>query len=215
MLIRETSANRGSYTDSVPFPREQLVAFLVAISFAAGLNLYATVATLGLLARAGFVVLPGELGLLADWWVIGFSSAMFAVEFVADKIPVFDLMWNALHTFVRIPAGALLGYGATSALGPQWQLAAATIGGLVALAAHGGKTAARAAVTPSPEPFSNFALSTAEDAFTIFVTWFATRHPFIAAGIVVVIMATLVVFARWVILAMRGMFRRDRAGSRF
>src|SRR3954469_19331477 len=98
------------------FPRDQIVAFLIAISFAAGLNLYATIATLGLLARAGVVVLPGDLGMLSEWWVIGVSGALFAVEFVADKIPVFDLIWNALHTFVRIPAAALLGYGATSGL---------------------------------------------------------------------------------------------------
>ena len=189
------------------FPREQLVAFLIAISFAAGLNAYATAATLGLLAHAGVILLPGELGILDDWWVIGLSSALFLVEFVADKIPVFDLAWNALHTFVRVPAGALLGYGATAGLGPQWQLAAATIGAAIALAAHGGKTAARAAVTPSPEPFSNFALSTAEDAFAIFVTWFATRHPFAAAGIVLVLVAALVVSARWVARAVRGMFR--------
>jgi hypothetical protein len=197
----------------MPFPRDQLVAFLIAVSFAAGLNLYATVATLGLLARAGLVVLPGELGLLSDWWVIGVSSALFAVEFVADKIPVFDLVWNALHTFVRVPAGALLGYGATSSLGPQWQLAAAAIGGTVALAAHGGKTAARAAVTSSPEPFSNFALSIAEDAFTIFVTWFATRHPFIAAGIVLTLVAMLVVLIRFVVRAMRAMFRRRESAE--
>jgi hypothetical protein len=191
----------------MPFPREQLVAFLIAVSFAAGLNLYATIATLGLLARGGVLVLPGELGILADWWVIGISGALFLVEFVADKIPVFDLAWNAVQTFIRVPAGALLSYHATSALGPQWQLAAAAIGGLVALASHGGKTAARAAVTASPEPFSNFALSTLEDAFAISVTWFATHHPFIAAGTVLVIVALIVVFVRTIVRAMRWMFR--------
>lgn len=183
-----------------------LSAFLIAISFAAGLNLYATVATLGLLARFNLVELPGELELLTNWWVIGASAALFLVEFVADKIPLFDLVWNALHTFIRIPAAALIGYSATSHLDPQWRLAAATLGGAVALAAHGGKTAARAAVTPSPEPFSNFALSTAEDAFTIFVTWFATRHPFIAAGIVLVMVAVIVLLIRVVIRAMRALF---------
>ena len=197
----------------MPFPREQLVAFLVAISFAAGLNLYATVATLGLLARAGLVVLPGELGLLANWWVIGLSGALFAVEFFADKIPVVDLVWNAIHTFVRVPAGALLGYGATSPLGPEWQMAAAGIGGVVALAAHGGKTAARAAVTASPEPFSNIALSAAEDAFAIVVTWFATRHPFVAAGIVITMLAATVLLARWVVRAVRGLFRARRQST--
>jgi hypothetical protein len=189
------------------FTSEQLAAFLIAVSFAAGLNLYATVATLGLLARFGVVALPGELGVLTGWWVIGASAALFLVEFVADKIPVFDLIWNALHTFIRIPAAAMVSYAATSPMDPQWRFAAATLGGAVALAAHGGKTAARAAVTPSPEPFSNFLLSTAEDGFTIFVTWFATRHPFIAAAIVLALVATIVLLIRVVIRAMRALFR--------
>jgi len=195
------------------FPRDQLVAFLIAVSFAAGLNLYATVATLGLLARFGVVTLPGELGVLSDWWVIGISAGLFLVEFVADKIPIFDLVWNALHTFIRIPAAALLSYGATSALDPQWRFAAAAIGGAAALAAHGGKTAARAAVTPSPEPFSNFALSVAEDGFTIFVTWFATRHPFIAAGIVLLMIAVIVILIRVVIRALGALFRPRTSGA--
>jgi hypothetical protein len=189
------------------FPRDDLVAFLVAVSFAAGLNVYATIATLGLLAHAGVVVLPGELTILSQWWVIAASLALFAIEFVADKIPAFDLVWNAMQTFVRVPAASLIGFGATSALGLQWQLAAAFIGGLVALAAHGGKTAARVAVTPSPEPISNFVLSTAEDAFSIFVTWFATRHPVAAAAIVVALLAIMVMLIRWIVIGLKMMFR--------
>src|SRR5205823_1853237 len=130
---------------------------------------------------------------LMHTWVIGASLALFLIEFVADKIPVFDLVWNALHTFVRVPAGALLAFGATEQLGPGWQIAATAIGGAIALAAHGAKTAARVAVTPSPEPISNFVLSTAEDAFTIGVTWFAARHPFVAAAIVLVLVAIAVI----------------------
>lgn len=195
-------------TPNLPIPRDDLLAFLIAVSFAAGLNVYATIATLGLLAHAGVVVLPGQLGLLAEWWVIGASTALFAIEFVADKIPVFDLIWNALQTFVRVPVAAFLGFGATSQLGPEWQFAAAAVGGLVALAAHGGKTAARVAVTPSPEPLSNIGLSLAEDAFTIFVTWFATRHPYLAAAIVLALIVSMVVLIRWIIRALTSLFRR-------
>jgi hypothetical protein len=131
----------------------QLTPFLVATSFAAGLNAYATVATLGLLARFGVISLPPKLSLLTSWYVIGACGVFFLIEFVADKIPVFDLVWNALHTFVRPPIAALLAYGAASQLSPGMQLLSALVGGAVALAAHGGKTAARAVVTPSPEPF--------------------------------------------------------------
>ncbi|MBZ5722165.1 MAG: DUF4126 domain-containing protein [Acidobacteriia bacterium] len=188
-------------------PTNELVALLVAISFAAGLNLYATLATLGLLAHAGLLPLPPELQVMANWYVIAASGVMFAIEFVADKIPVFDLIWNALHTFIRVPAASLIAYHATAALSPWEQVLAATAGGAIALAAHGGKTAVRAAVTPSPEPFSNIALSFGEDAVAVFLTWFATRHPYWAAGIVVVLLGIIVLLARWVVRALRGLFR--------
>ena len=184
-----------------------LVGLIVAVSFAAGLNVYATIATLGLLAHAGLLDLPSGLHLLSSWWVIAASGALFAVEFFADKIPAFDLFWNALHTFVRVPIAALIAYGATSQLSPEKQLLAALAGGAIALAAHGGKTAARVAVTPSPEPVSNIALSTGEDALAIFLTWFATRHPIIAALIVAAFLLAIVVVIRWVIRAMKNLFR--------
>ncbi len=191
----------------MPLSGEPLVAFLIAVSFAAGLNLYATVATLGLLARFDVVSLPAGLGSLDDPWVIGASAALFAIEFIVDKIPVLDLVWNALQTFIRIPAAALISYAATADMAPHWQMAAAAAGGGIAFTAHGGKTAARAAVTPSPEPFSNFALSIAEDAFTIFVTWFATQHPFMAAGIVLAMVVVIVLLIRFVVRALRALFR--------
>ena len=184
------------------FGGSELVGLIVAVSFAAGLNVYATVATLGLLAHAGLVALPSGLHPLASWWVIGASGVLFAIEFFADKIPVFDLFWNALHTFVRIPVAALIAYGATSQLSPEKQLLATLAGGAIALAAHGGKTAARVAVTPSPEPVSNFALSAWEDTLAVFLTWLATRHP-IAAGLIVAgFLAIIVVVMRWVFRAM-------------
>ena len=188
-------------------PANQLAALLVAISFAAGLNVYATLATLGLLARAGLLSLPITLHLLSDWWIIAVSVLMFVAEFFADKIPAFDLIWNALHTFVRVPLAALFAYAATSQLSPEKQLLATALGGAIALAAHGGKTAVRAAVTPSPEPFSNIALSLSEDALAIGLTWFATRHPYWAGGIAGILLMIVIVLVRWVVRALRALFR--------
>jgi hypothetical protein len=189
------------------FGGSDLVGLIVAVSFAAGLNVYATVATLGLLAHASLLDLPTGLHLLSSWWVIAASAILFAIEFFADKIPAFDLFWNALHTFIRIPVAALIAYGATSQLSPEKQLLATLAGGAIALAAHGGKTAARVAVTPSPEPVSNFALSAGEDTLAIFLTWFATQHPIAAAGIVAAFLVIIVVVMRWVVRAMKKLFR--------
>jgi hypothetical protein len=180
-----------------------IVAMLVATSFAAGLNVYATLATLGLLARAEVVHLPPALHLVQDWWVIGASAALFILEFFADKIPVFDLIWNALHTFIRIPIAALLAYGATANSSPHTQMIATVAGGLIATVAHTGKTAARVGVTPSPEPFTNFALSTSEDIGAIGLTWIATTHPYIAAGIALACVVLLIVLIRWIVRSIR------------
>jgi hypothetical protein len=188
-------------------PPNETVALIVATSFAAGLNVPATMATLGLLAQADAIALPPSLQILASWWVIGASGVFFAIELVADKIPGFDLLWNALQTFIRVPAGALLAYGATVHLSPGMQLVAAALGAAIALAAHGGKTAARAAATASPEPFSNIALSLAEDALAIFITWLATRHPFWAAAIVVGLLIAIAVLVRWVVRAGGALYR--------
>jgi Domain of unknown function (DUF4126) len=197
--------------DGVRFDGTELVGLLIAVSFAAGLNVYATVATLGLLAHAGVLALPSGLQLLSSWWVIGAASVLFLIEFFADKIPAFDLLWNALHTFVRVPVAALIAYGATSQLSPEKQLLATLAGGLIALAAHGGKTAARAAVTPSPEPLSNITLSLGEDALAIFLTWFATQHPILASLIALAFLVAIVVVIRWVIRALGGLFRGAEA----
>ena len=188
-------------------PASELVALLVATSFAAGLNVYATVATLGLLAHAGVLPLPPTLQLLSNWWVIAASGVLFAIEFFADKIPAFDLIWNSLHTFIRVPIAALLAYRATATLSPWEQLAATVAGGAIALAAHGGKTAVRAAVTPSPEPISNWTLSLGEDGLAIFLTWFATQHPYGAIAIVGLLLVVIIVLTRWIVRSLRALFR--------
>jgi hypothetical protein len=192
--------------DVLKIPLSELFALLAAIGFAAGLNLYATVAVLGLLARFGHLPLPPGLQLLESWPVITASLALFVVEFFADKIPAFDLIWNALHTFIRVPVAGLLAYKATSQLSPEHQLLATLLGAAVALAAHGGKTAARAAVTPSPEPFSNITLSLGEDVFAIGLTWLATRHPYLAGTLATIFVLIIVILTRWIIRALRALF---------
>jgi len=192
---------------TMKLPAHELLALLVATSFAAGLNLYATVATLGLLSRAGVLPLPPALQLLDNWYVIAISAALFLIEFFADKVPAFDLIWNALHTFIRVPIAGLLAYRATAQLSPTQQILAAVLGSAIALAAHGGKTAARAAVTPSPEPLSNITLSLGEDALAISLTWFATKHPYIAAAIVLWLIVVIITLIRWVVRSLRALFR--------
>jgi len=201
--------------DVLKIPPAELFALLAAIGFAAGLNLYATVAVLGLLARFGHLPLPPGLHLLQSWPIIAASLALFAIEFFADKIPAFDLIWNALHTFVRVPVAGLMAYQATSQLSPGEQLLATLLGAAVALAAHGAKTAARVAVTPSPEPISNITLSLGEDILAVGLTWLATRHPYVAGTLAVIFVIVVFVMVRFVIRALRALFRgaeRELAG---
>lgn len=193
------------------FTGQEALAIVVAASFAAGLNVYATVATLGLLSHFHAFQLPPALHVLGSWPVIVVSALIFGLEFFADKIPVFDLVWNALNTFVRVPVAVLLSYGATQHLAPGAQLAAAVLGGAIALAAHGGKIALRTAVTPSPEPVSNMALSAGEDVAAVFLTWFATQHPVIAAAIVAVCLVLIVLTIRYVVRSLQRLFHQARS----
>lgn len=181
----------------MPLSPEAVAAFLVAVCFAAGLNVSGTVAVLGVMARLGWVVLPGDLGVMSSWWVIGAALTMFIVEVIADKVPLFDLVWNVLQTFVRVPTAALLAYAATPELSPGWQLLAGVLGALIALVAHTLKTALRTSVSASPEPVSNIGLSVAEDVTALGLTWFAVTYPWIAAGLVVVLVVTALVVLRW------------------
>lgn len=180
----------------MPLDPREVIAFLIAVSFAAGLNVSGTVAVLGLFARFGVVDLPGDLGLLESWWVIGSAGVLFLIEVVADKIPLFDLIWNVLQTFVRVPTAALLAYAGTSSLDPGWQLGATALGAGLALTAHTLKTTMRTAVSASPEPVSNIGLSITEDVLALGLTWFAASYPLLAAGIVVVLIVMAVVILR-------------------
>jgi hypothetical protein len=192
------------------FTSHEILAVVIAASFAAGLNVYATVATLGLLAHAHAIQLPSALHALESWPVIVVCALMFGLEFVADKVPVFDLIWNALNTFVKVPVAMLLSYGATQNLSPGLQAAAVALGGAIALASHGSKIALRGAVTPSPEPVSNVVLSLGEDVAAISLTWFATKHPIIAAVIVAVCLVLAALAIRYVVRSVKRLFQQVR-----
>jgi hypothetical protein len=196
----------------MPLPPNQLVALMVAVSFSAGLNVYATVATLGLMSHTKYLDLPPSLHLLSNWGVIAAALVLFGINFFVDKVPALDLVWNALHTFIRVPVAALLAFQATASLSPAQQLAATLAGGAIAFIAHGGKTAVRAAVTPTPEPFSNIALSLGEDSLAIFLTWLSTWKPYIAAAIAFICILVTLILIRFVFRALRALrHRRKRA----
>jgi uncharacterized membrane protein len=170
-----------------------------------GINLYATVLTLGLLQRFHLVSLPGEMGFLSDWWVLGLAGALYVVEFVADKIPAVDSVWDAVHTFIRVPAGAIIAATAFAHFDPRVRVLALLVGGGLALTSHGTKAATRLAANASPEPFSNIFLSLFEDALTIGSTILMVFHP-------VVILVIIVIFLLLAIWLMPKVYRRFKDG---
>jgi Domain of unknown function (DUF4126) len=189
----------------------ETLGFALGTSFASGLNLYATVAAAGLFQRLGIVTLPEPLAVLANPVVLGVAITLFLVEFIADKIPYVDSAWDAVHTFIRPPAAAILSYSAFSESFPEeWKLAAALLAGSVALTSHGAKASTRAAANASPEPLSNWTLSLLEDGFAVFLAWMAAEHPLLTATIVVV----LVILAVFVIWTLFGYLRRAIAKLR-
>jgi len=143
------------------------LAISMGASWVAGINLYATVATLGLLGRLANLKLPGELDVLTNWWVIGVALFLFVIEFFADKIQVVDSIWDVIHTFIRIPAGAILAATAFGDFDKRIQVIALLVGGGLALSSHGTKAATRALINTSPEPVSNIVASLLEDVVAI------------------------------------------------
>jgi Domain of unknown function (DUF4126) len=159
------------------------------ISYSAGLRLYATIALLGLLQRFGIAHLPAPLSVLGSPIVIAIGLALCALEFLADKVPYVGSVWNFVHTFIRPPAAALLSYAALSPAPAEWRGLGALLGGGLALSSHSIKTVARTTLEASPEPFSTFAFSIAEDALAAAVTWLAVKHPVAVIAAVVVLLA--------------------------
>ena len=183
-------------------------------SWVSGINLYATVATLGLLSRFTNLKLPGELEVITSWWVIGIALFLFVVEFIADKIPVVDSAWDVIHTFIRIPAGAVLAATAFGDFDKSVQVIAFLLGGGLALSSHGTKAATRAVINTSPEPVSNIVISLAEDVLVVVSILLAVFLPVVvffvvAAGVAVTVwvLPRVVRFFRQVFRKIRGLFR--------
>jgi len=190
------------------------LAVSMGASWVSGINLYATVATLGLLSRFASLKLPGELEVLTSWWVIGIALFLFVVEFIADKIPVVDSTWDVIHTFIRIPAGAILAATAFGDFDRSVQVVAFLLGGGLALSSHGTKAATRAVINTSPEPVSNIVVSLAEDVLVVVSILLAVFLPIviffvIAAGIAVTlwVLPRVIRFFRQVVRKIRGLFR--------
>jgi hypothetical protein len=175
----------------------QTLGLALGAGFSSGLNLYATIATLGLLQRFGIIHLPASLQVLSHPWVLGIAIALYAIEFLADKIPYVDSVWDLVHTVIRPPAAALLAYGATVAAPPEWRWGAALLAGGVALTSHSAKASTRAAANTSPEPFSNWLLSLGEDTLAVWLTWMATVHPratIVVASLLLLLAAVLLFY---------------------
>jgi hypothetical protein len=174
----------------------QLIALAAVLGFASGIRLYAVLLIVGLVGFAGWVELPPGLAVLQHPWVLGAAGAMFLVEFVADKIPGVDSVWDAIQTFIRIPAGAALAAGVFGGLdSATWTTVAAILGGSLAATSHFTKAGTRAAANTSPEPFSNVGLSVAEDVTAAGLLWLVLTYPLVALGIVV----ALVLLAAWLL----------------
>jgi hypothetical protein len=174
----------------------ETLGFALGTSFASGLNVYATVAAAGLMQRLGLVHLPDALQVLAHPVVLGLAGTLFIIEFIADKIPYVDSAWDAVHTFIRPPAAAVLSYSAFGDVPEEWKLGAALLAGSVALTSHGAKATTRAAANTSPEPVSNWALSLFEDGLVVFLVWMAAEYPLLTAGIVIVLLILAVLLIR-------------------
>lgn len=173
-----------------------------------GFNLYATIVTLGLLSRFHLVQLPGELNVVSRGWVIATAAILYLVEFLADKIPVVDSVWDAIHTFIRVPAGAVLAASAFADFSPTVRVAALLAGGTLALSSHGTKASVRMTANAIPEPFSNIFLSIFEDVFTIVLAALAAFHPIVVLGIILVFILVLTWYAPKVLRAIRRMLKQ-------
>ena len=182
-------------------------------SVASGLRLYGTVAALGFLHRMGALHLPHALQVLAQTPILVLATTLFVVEFLADKIPVVDTVWDAVHTFIRVPAAAVLGFGLFQDVAEPWRTGAALLCGSVAFAAHGLKASTRLALNTSPEPFTNWAASLSEDVLLGVLIWLAVAHPAVALAAALAVLVLAVVLASWLYRSGRRLFARLRGGG--
>ncbi|HSO75834.1 MAG TPA: DUF4126 domain-containing protein [Blastocatellia bacterium] len=186
------------------------LALAMGASWVSGINLYAAVGTLGLLGRFAGLKLPGDLEVVTNWWVIGVALGMYAVEFVADKVPLIDSAWDAVHTFIRVPAGAVLAAASFGDFDKGVQVIAFLIGGGLAFSSHGAKAATRAAINTSPEPASNIAASLAEDVVTVGSIILAWLFPVAVIVLVVIAVIVSIVLVPRIVRYMRAVISRLR-----
>ncbi|HEX5707219.1 MAG TPA: DUF4126 domain-containing protein [Pyrinomonadaceae bacterium] len=179
-------------------------------AWTAGINLYATVAVLGLLQRYELARLPGGLEVLSSWWIIGTALFLYTVEFVADKVPYVDTVWDSVHTFIRVPAGAALAFAATTEMSPTVQVLALLLGGGLALSTHGTKATVRATANVSPEPVSNWALSVVEDVIVVGAVSIAVFKPVVILVVIFVFLLLLI----WILPKVLRRLRRMLTSAR-
>ena len=179
------------------------LALTLGVGWASGINLYAALLVLGLAGASGDLALPPNLQVLADPLVIGAAGLMYAIEFFADKTPGVDSGWDALHTFIRIPAGALLAAGAVGEVTPALEIAAGILGGGLAATSHATKAGTRLLINTSPEPFSNWTASVAEDVAVFGGLWAALNHPWLFIGLLVLFIALVAWLLPKVLRALR------------
>jgi len=180
-------------------------------AWTSGINLYATVAVLGALQKFGLAKLPGGLDVLDNWWIIGVAGGLYVIEFVADKVPYVDSVWDVVHTFIRVPAGAAVAYAATTNDAGVVNVIATLLGGGLALSSHGTKAALRAGANLSPEPVSNWVLSVLEDIVAFAGAILAVFAPVIIAIVLIIFALFFAWFAPKVFRALRRIFRAIRA----
>ena len=186
------------------------LAIAIGSSWVSGIRLYAAVATLGLLGRFANLHLPGDLDVLTNWWIIGIASALLVLEFFADKIAYLDSAWDVIHTFIRIPAGAVLAAAAFGDFDRRVQVVALLLGGGLALSAHGTKASARAAINLSPEPASNVVASLFEDVVAVGSIFLAYFLPLVLIGLILIFLVVSVFLLPRIIGVLRGTFRKLR-----
>lgn len=180
-------------------------------AWTSGINLYATVTVLGLLQKFGLTKLPGGLDVLDNWWIIGVAGFLYLIEFVADKVPYVDSVWDVVHTFIRVPAGAIVAYAATQEMDAGVFTIATLLGGGLAFSSHGTKAAARMTANLSPEPVSNWVLSVVEDVIAFVGAVLAVFAPVLIAAVLIVFAIFFVWFAPKIFRAVRKLFDGIRA----
>jgi hypothetical protein len=177
--------------ETLPLDLTALLAIAAGLGWASGIRLYATLFIVGLAGRLEWVALPEGLRVLEHPWVLMAAGLMLLVEFLADKLPLVDSLWDAVHSFIRIPAGAALAAMVFGGQGVEWQTAMAIIGGGLAAGAHFAKAGTRAVVNLSPEPFSNLAASFAEDSLVLLGVWLMFAHPWVLLTLLALFVALL------------------------